>query len=159
MDYITIIFYTKSFSNPQVEITPPDQENVLYVYLSYEHQTFVNEIKFNKTIQWPCHTKINYEIGKIEIIFKKHDGQIWENYGVLKQKSEEFNNTDIRYKYNILNKLQISHNTYLLELQRTDGYKLTIPIGKHIRVFAKIKGKFVNSSDVFLILLLKIIKL
>lgn len=143
MDYITIIFYTKPFSNPQVEITKPDHANVLNVHLSYEHQTFINEIKFNKSIEWPSHTKINYETGKIEVIFKKVDGQIWDNYGVLKQRNEDYKFSDVKYKYNVIKKLQVNHNTCLLELQRIDGNKLTIPIGKHVRVFAKIKGNLI----------------
>lgn len=141
MDYITIIFYTKSFCNPQVEITRPDTENVLNVYLTYEHQTFTNEIKFNKNIEWPCHTKINYETGKIEIVFKKIDGQIWDNYGVLKQRNDDYKISESTYKYNVINKSQVNHNTCLLELQRADGNKVTVPLGKHVRVSAKIKGK------------------
>lgn len=150
-DYITIIFYTKAFSNPQVEITKPSLENVLSVLLSYEHQTYANEIKFSKAIQWPCHTKINYETGKVEIVFKKVDGQIWENYGVLMQRSEDAKIADVRHKYSVVSKVPVNYNTCLIELQRADGTKFTIPIGKHIRVFAKVKGKFyfIICSNVF----------
>lgn len=140
-DYITIIFYTKPLSNPQVEITKPDHEYNLNINITYDHQTYINQIKINKRIEWPCHTKINYETGKIEIIFKKADGQIWDSYGTLKQYDEDYKFTDNKFKYTIVNKMQVNHNTCLLEMERLDGNKLTIPIGKHVRVFAKIKGK------------------
>lgn len=148
MDNINIIFYTKSYSNPQVEITPPNHENTLTIYLLYDNQHFVNEIKFSEQIQWPCQTKINFETGKIEVIFKKAVGNIWENYGALKQEILDSKiAANQKSKYDIINKTQVNYNTCLLELQKSDGSKVITPLGKHVRVFGKIKGK--HLEDLF----------
>ncbi|KAI4456283.1 cytochrome b5 reductase 4 family member [Holotrichia oblita] len=146
MDSITTIFYTKSLSNPQVEINPPNQENVIHIFLQFDGKHFVNELRFSKSIQWPCQTKINYETGKIELIFKKVDSQIWENYGTLRQRYEEQPVMDLKLKYSVINKLQVNQNTCLLELERVDTTKLTVPLGKHIRVFGKVKGEEMSRS-------------
>ncbi|KRT82967.1 hypothetical protein AMK59_3232, partial [Oryctes borbonicus] len=146
MDSITTIFYTKALSNPQVEINPPNQENVINIFLQYEGKHFVNELKFSKSIQWPCQTKINYETGKIELVFKKVESQIWENYGTLKQRHEEQLVMDFKLKYSVINKVQVNQNIFLLELERVDSSKLTVPVGKHVRVFGKVKGEEMSRS-------------
>lgn len=146
MDSITIIFYTKSYNNPQVEIKAPNYENAITIYLFYDCQYFVNEIKFSQQIQWPCQTKINFETGKIEVIFKKTVGNIWENYGTLKQETLESKSAaNQNYKYDIINKTQVNYNTCLLELQKSDRSKIITPLGKHVRVFGKIKGKYLEN--------------
>lgn len=144
LDSINLIFYTKSFSNPQVEVTPLNTNNSLNIILTYDRQTFTNELNFSEAIRWPCQIKINYETGKIEINFKKFESQIWENYGILTQKSEEFAPKEFKFQYKIIQKVQVNHKTqdnnniYLIELQKLDGGKLTVPLGKHVRFFAKI---------------------
>ncbi|XP_022916781.1 cytochrome b5 reductase 4 isoform X2 [Onthophagus taurus] len=146
MDSITIIFYTKSYSNCQVEVNPPNQDNSLNIYLTFNSKLFINEIKFNKGIKWPCQIKVNQETGKIEIIFKKLESGIWENFGILTQKRDETTSLDIKLKYTVINKIQVNQNTCLIELERVDNSKLTIPIGKHVRVFGKIKGEEMSRS-------------
>lgn len=144
-DSITIIFYTKAFRNPQVEVTPITSENNLEINLTYENKTFCNKITFLKSIQWPCNIRTNYETGKIEVVFKKLESKIWENFGELSQMLKEVGIAD-KIKYVMLNKQQISHNTYLMEFKRIDGIKATVPIGKHVRVFGKIKGEEISRS-------------
>lgn len=151
MDSITTIFYTKSLSNPQIEINPPNQENIINIFMQFDGKHFVNELKFSKSIQWPCQTKINYETGKIELIFKKIESQIWENYGTLRQRYEEQPVMDLKLKYSMINKVQVNQNTCLLELERVDSTKLTVPLGKHIRIFGKVKGNlFVKGIHVYM---------
>lgn len=147
-DYITVIFYTKAFSNPLVEIRPPSVDNLLSIFMEYDYQVFMNEIKFLKPIQWPCQVKINYETGKVEVQFKKSESKIWENYGVLKQKSADASLVarESKYKYIVLNKIEVNYNTSLLELQRIEETKLTVPIGRHIRVFGNIQGEELSRS-------------
>ncbi|KAK5641911.1 hypothetical protein RI129_010458 [Pyrocoelia pectoralis] len=147
-DYITLIFYTGSLSNPEVEINPPNAANTLNIGLVYDRQVFSNEVTFFKEIQWPCQVKINYETGKIEAQFRKLEGAIWETYGSLKQKTDfvPIRITDERCKYTIVNKLAVNYDTFLLELERLDQTKLTVPIGKHIRVFLTVQGQDLSRS-------------
>lgn len=142
-DYITIIFYTKLFSNPHVEIKKPNVDNVLSINLEYDNQIFTNDIQFNKAIEWPCQVKISYETGKIEIQFRKVVGGIWENYGTLKQSNEEAlaNSAEIKYKYTVMNKIEVNYNTSLLELQRCDETRIVVPIGRHVQLFNNVQGK------------------
>lgn len=146
MDSINIIFYTKAFCNPQVEITPLNSDNTLEVILTYDRLVYTNEITFSRGIHWPCQLKVNYETGKVEVIFKKLESKIWENYGVLKQKSQELRPKEFKFKYTVVSKAQVNHNTCLLELQRTDGTKLTVPLGKHVRIFGRVKGEDLSRS-------------
>lgn len=79
----------------------------------------------------------------MEIQFRKTAGGIWENYGLLKQKSREANPllAEAKFQYRIVKKVPVTHNTFLLELERLDSSRLVIPLGKHIRVYGRIKGK------------------
>ena len=142
MDSITTIFYTKSLSNPQVEVNPPNRENMVNVFIVYDKRVFANEITFLTSIQWPCQIKLSYEVGKVEVVFKKNDSRIWENYGELKQMVVDSAAMDSRMKYSVINKVQVNHNVTLLELERVDNSRMTVPLGKHIRVFGKVKGEF-----------------
>lgn len=83
-----------------------------------------------------------FETGKVEIIFGKKETGVWENYGKLKQFSQDneaFNET-VKFNYVYRNKVQVTRNIFLLELERTDGAKIIIPIGKHIRAFVNVDG-------------------
>ncbi|XP_025837150.1 cytochrome b5 reductase 4 isoform X2 [Agrilus planipennis] len=141
-DYITIVFYTKALCNPQVEIIPQSQDNVVFVYLTYECQVFTNEITFSKSIHWPCHTKVHFETGKIEIIFKKTESKIWESYGSLKQKRDDIERADnVRTHYSLKCKKDINYNTALFELERVDNGKVIVPLGKHVKIYGVINGE------------------
>ncbi|KAL3273271.1 hypothetical protein HHI36_014725 [Cryptolaemus montrouzieri] len=138
---ISIFFHTTPLANPLLEIK--NQENTIGVNLCYENRTFMNELVFLKHVQWPCDIKLNHEAGKIECTLKKTVGEVWNNYGVLKQQSKVFASFSARNKisYVVHNKIQIASNVFLLELDRTDGVKMVVPIGYHVRVFLESEDK------------------
>ncbi|KAK4873934.1 hypothetical protein RN001_013294 [Aquatica leii] len=147
-DYITLIFYSGPFANPKIEIVPPNVDNTLIIYLTSDLQVFVNEVTFLHRIQWPCQIKVNYETGKVEVQFRKSESKIWDNYGVLKQKTEvpSVVKHNFKCKYTVVNKLELNYNTSLLELKKNDENKLTVPLGKHVRVFINIQGHDLSRS-------------
>lgn len=70
LDYITIIFYTKAFSNPLVEVTFPEEDQTVTVLISYEGAILKNELTFFGKVTWPCEVNVVVETGKVELIFK-----------------------------------------------------------------------------------------
>lgn len=148
MDYINVIFYTKPFSNPLVQIETPDKEGMITIYLTYDNWVFSNELSFLKGVEWPCKVKLVYETGKVEIQFRKSAGGVWENYGMLKQKRNKFVivGESMRHQFKLTNKIQVAHNTYLMEFERLDGAKMVVPLGKHVRVFGTIKSNYLFSD-------------
>ncbi|XP_063916616.1 cytochrome b5 reductase 4 isoform X2 [Zophobas morio] len=142
LDYITIIFYTGNFSNPLIEANRVD-ERTFHISLSYKNTVFENEILFSDKVNWPCQFRVGYETGKVEMVYKKCQGSIWENFGVLKQTSKSRTNSlvEARLKCRVVNKVKVNHNTVLVEMERMDGNKSIVPLGKHVKVFASIKGQ------------------
>ncbi|CAH1119513.1 unnamed protein product [Phaedon cochleariae] len=142
LDYITIIFYTRSFSNPMVEIFPPTPGQSIIVVLAYDSTAFRNELVFYEAIEWPCTTKVTCETGKVELVFRKRDTRIWANFGVLRQMSKRLDTVKC-FKCNFVyrDKLQLNHNLFLLRLERTDGAKIVMPIGQHSRFTVNIDGQ------------------
>lgn len=104
---------------------------------------FQNDLFFYEEILWPCSTKVSCETGKVEITFRKKETGIWENYGRLKQYSQNIEAVyeTVRLTFIYKNKVQVTHNVFLLELERTDGAKIIIPIGKHVRAVVNVDGK------------------
>lgn len=141
LDYITIIFYTGNFSNPMVEVNCIDDKNY-QIFLTYDDNVFVNEITFTGGVNWPCQIRVSCETGKIELIYKKDEGKVWDNFGVLKQKAKSKTNSlvETKFKCKVINKVKVNYNTVLIELERNDGNKCVVPLGKHIKVYETIKG-------------------
>lgn len=110
---------------------------------------YTNHLHFTNNIHWPCKVTINYETGKVEINLRKIVSKLWDNYGVLKQTCNSVSiASDTKVKYIVVNKVEVNHNTCLLALQRSDGVKQTIPLGKHVRVYGEWNGKsiIINSN-------------
>lgn len=70
LDFITIIFYTKAFSNPLVEINSPFNDQTVLICLIYDGFVFKNELVFHEKILWPCDVNVTIETGKVEFVFK-----------------------------------------------------------------------------------------
>lgn len=149
LDYITVIFYTRAFSNPLVKLYPPDPNKTFVIKLIYDGYVFRNEILFYESVIWPCSVKVTCETGKVELVFQKTEGRIWEHYGILRQQSISFDAAEVTTKYNFVfsGKVQINHNISLMRLERTDGVKIVAPIGMHVRAFVNIDGKFFRSCS------------
>lgn len=142
IDSITVIFYTKAYCNPQVQITTPTIENEVIIYLMYNKNVYENKLVFLNDIHWPCKVIISCETGKVEIVFRKIATKTWDEYGTLEQSCSE--NSELgedKIKYVVLNKVEVTHNTCMLSLQRIDGHKQTVPVGYHVRVYGSISGK------------------
>lgn len=75
--------------------------------------------------------------------FRKKESGVWENYGRLKQQSKDVEAVNSAVKFNFVykNKVKVTHNIYLLELERTDGAKIVVPIGKHVRACVNVDGE------------------
>lgn len=143
LDYITVIFYTGNFSNPMLEMWIQDEQTHC-IFLTYNQTVFENEIVFTKKVHWPGVVKVSCETGKVEIIYKKCEGSVWENFGVLRQKSKPTNSLiEAKFKCKVINKVKINYNTVLIELERSDNTKSVVPLGKHIKVSDTIKGKLI----------------
>lgn len=146
-DSINVIFYTKPLSNPEVQITRLKYgENAVEVKITLDRREYTNTLTFQKGIFWPGKVKVNYETGKIELVINKAQSKIWENYGELEQKINELSSREFKFPYRIISKVQLTHDTYLLETERIDGVKLAVPIGRHVRVFMTSKGEEFSRS-------------
>lgn len=74
--------------------------------------------------------------------FRKMESRVWENYGQLRQQTETVAvNSVVKYNFVYKNKVKVANNIYLLELERTDGAKIVVPVGKHVRTFVGVDGK------------------
>ncbi|XP_056648109.1 cytochrome b5 reductase 4 isoform X1 [Diorhabda sublineata] len=148
MDYITLIFYTGSFSNPLVEVHSPQAQKELVVCFTYNNAFYRNQLLLNEDVEWPCSIKVTWETGKIELTFKKKIAKIWENCGMLQQNAEHLHhkNASERFNFVIEEKLQVTHNIFLMRFKRIDGCKIVVPIGKHVRVFVNIDGSELSRS-------------
>jgi hypothetical protein len=142
LDYITIIFYTGNFSNPMLEVNRAD-DKTFHIFLTYSGHVFDNEIMFADKVHWPCRIRVGCETGKVELVYRKCQGSVWDNFGVLKQKSKAKAKAlvESRLKCKVANKTKVNYNTFLIELERSDGNRSIVPLGKHIKVFDTIKGK------------------
>lgn len=58
MDYITLVFYTRGFANPFVEIKPKNEEGVVCVKMVYDGRVFKNDIVFHREVEWPCQVRV-----------------------------------------------------------------------------------------------------
>ncbi|XP_044272364.1 cytochrome b5 reductase 4-like isoform X2 [Tribolium madens] len=146
-DHITIIFYTGNFSNPMLETNQSD-DNTHNIFLTYNNTIFENEIIFADKVHWPGRIKVTCETGKVELGYKKCQGGVWDNFGVLKQKARACTNSlvEAKVKCKVINKIKVNYNTVLIELERNDNTKSVVPLGKHIKVFDTIKGEEIVRS-------------
>ncbi|KAJ8968675.1 hypothetical protein NQ317_014778 [Molorchus minor] len=139
LDWITVIFYTHAFANPQVEVFPPSEKNLMII-LTYDNTIFRNELTFLESVKWPCTIQMSYETGKVE-------GGIWNDYGVVRQSFKTAGDVSgAKYSNVLTDKVQINHNMFLMRLERTDGCKVVIPIGKHVRIFGNVDGQEMSRS-------------
>jgi cytochrome-b5 reductase len=131
LDYITIIFYTGNFSNPMLEVNRAD-DKTFHIFLTYSGHVFDNEIMFADKVHWPCRIRVGCETGKVELVYRKCQGSVWDNFGVLKQKSKAKAKAlvESRLKCKVANKTKVNYNTFLIELERSDGNRSIVPSRK-----------------------------
>ncbi|CAH1187991.1 unnamed protein product [Phyllotreta striolata] len=146
LDYITAIFYLGAFANPLVEVLPPNSDHQVDVSVTIGGKVYKNELAFHENVQWPCSIKMTWETGKLELVFKKSSSRIWENYGKLVQSSSDVSNSKMKFDCVLKKKVQVNHNIYLLGLERNDGGRMVVPVGKHVRVFVNVEGQEISRS-------------
>ncbi|KAJ8950590.1 hypothetical protein NQ314_007815, partial [Rhamnusium bicolor] len=63
---------------------------------------WIQRIDWITSVNWPCSIKMVCETGKVEFIFRKTEGKIWDNYGVLRQQSKTVNGVVNGVKFNFV---------------------------------------------------------
>lgn len=77
--------------------------------------------------------------GKIELSFTKVTPALWTSFGTLdRRKTTDL--TDCSAEYDVVRKVQISHDSYTLIVQPKRKILHHFPIGYHISITAKIQG-------------------
>ncbi|XP_072392396.1 cytochrome b5 reductase 4 isoform X2 [Diabrotica undecimpunctata] len=142
LDYITIIFYTGTYSNPSVDVHSTKDDKELDICITYNNTIHRNQLVFREEVEWPSNIKITWETGKIELTFKKKVRGVWDNYGTLNQSTENLlsGTNSERNSFIVKEKVQVTHNIFLMRFARVDGCRSVVPIGKHIRVFINVDG-------------------
>lgn len=141
---LTIIFYTKSLCNPGL-IVEYLSNNEINIRIIIENSIHLCQFKFSNEINWPCITKISYETGKIEFIFMKSEPALWTSFGAM-DKTILPNYDDYNFDFDVTSTVQITHDSYALVLRPKKRVLITIPIGFHVKVQAKIHGNEIKRS-------------
>lgn len=139
---LSIIFYTKALCNPGVTVHYETNSNCdIKIIILIDYVIHVFKFKFSHDVQWPgVNAKVNTDTGKIEVIFKKLESNIWCNYGQLNR----WKSTDLAvctFMYDILEREQITHDSYALYLKPRERIYQLFPIGYHVSISTIIDGK------------------
>lgn len=79
------------------------------------------------------------QTGKIELCFTKVIPALWTNFGLLdRRKTTELTNCFV--EYDVITRVQISHDSYAIIIKPKQSIIQHFPIGYHISVTAKIQG-------------------
>lgn len=137
---LSLVFYTKALCNPALLIRCIATSK-LEICIQIEQTMHCSQFQLADSVDFPpLATKINYETGKIECIFRKNVPALWTNFGLMtRQKFTDLSNCT--YLYNVIERVQITHDSYALVLQPKHTLIQTLPIGHHISVTANVEGK------------------
>lgn len=139
---ISLVFYTKALCNPGIVIRNLTTDSSAKLEISIQIEQTLHECTFQLAdgVEFPpLATKINYETGKIECVFRKHVPALWTNFGLMtRQKLTDLSNCT--YLYNVIERVQITHDSYALILEPKQNLTQTLPIGHHISVTANVEG-------------------
>lgn len=142
LDSITLIFYTKSWCNPQCCVSLGGRNDISAKF-SYDFRSFCFEITLEDVVHWPCTISVNHETGKVEIYLRKEMPKIWKSYGATtKSDVTEFslNIGEDGLVCTVVDKWVINHNTSMVVLKCANDEYLTYPIGYHSRIFSNVEG-------------------
>ncbi|XP_031623674.1 cytochrome b5 reductase 4 isoform X2 [Contarinia nasturtii] len=145
---LSLVFYTKAFCNPALLIRCITQspQSKFEIGIQIEQTMHINQFQLADQVAFPpLATKINYETGKIECIFQKNVPALWTNFGLMtRQKLTDLSNCT--YLYNVIERVQITHDSYALVLQPKQSLIQILPIGHHISVTANVEGTNITRS-------------
>lgn len=137
---ICVSFSTRPFANLLVEAKKVGNKISVEMRNVEENKSVVNEIIFEKEVQWPGVLRVIEEEGKVELKCRKVEGEPWRNFGSLVQRCLTNEPSGQRVEYVVTKKEMVARNVYLMELSRKDGVLIYVPIGYHLRVFAPDEG-------------------
>lgn len=141
---ISLVFYTKALCNPGIIIhrKPSETQSKFDIIIQIEQTMHVHSMQLADHVNFPpITTRINYETGKIECIFRKIVPALWTNFGLTTRKKLTDLST-FTYLYNVIKRVQITHDSYALVLEPTLSLIQIFPIGYHITITATIEGNF-----------------
>lgn len=139
---LSLVFYTKSQCNPGIIIRClAETQTKLEISIQIQQTMHICTFQLADAVEWPpTNTKINYETGKIECIFQKRVPALWTNFGLLtRQKQTDL--AQFTYLYDVVERVQITHDSYALVLKPKQSLVQIIPIGYHISVTANVEGE------------------
>lgn len=140
---ISIVFYTKALCNAGLLLRYiPASDTELEVIIRIEQTLHICSFKFTQAIDWPpTLAKIKYETGKIECTFRKSEPKLWKNFGLInRRKTTDL--TAYNFVYDIVERKQISHDSYAILLGPQEHILQIFPIGYHSTIIACIEGIF-----------------
>lgn len=138
---LSLVFYTRSMCNPGIQIIySPDSQSKLEISIQLQQTIHLCNFQLADHVEYPPqNAKINHETGKIECIFRKRVPALWTNFGLLtRQKITDLSNNT--YLYDVIERVQITHDSYALVLKPKQLLVHVLPIGFHISVTAEIEG-------------------
>lgn len=142
---LTLVFYTKSLCNSAIMIRnlSLDSQSKFEIAIQIEQTMHISQFHIAGQVDFPpLATKVNYETGKIECNFRKHVPALWTNFGLMtQQKLTDL--TNCTYLYNVIEQVQITHDSYALVLQPKQSLIQILPIGHHISVTANVEGALI----------------
>lgn len=137
IDSVTLNFYTGSLSNPYIEVMPPVHDS-LHVIITMPQMVHDFVFQLSQEVRWPPQLYVNYDTGRVDVIFEKVIKQIWTHIGTTKTTVKQLKHgsqSPILKGYTLLHRKKLTHNCYFLELARADGTVHNSPLGKHVKVF------------------------
>lgn len=138
---LSLVFYTKSQCNPGIIICCLSEIQTKFeITIQIQQTMHVCTFQLADQVEWPpSNTKINYETGKIECIFQKRVPALWTNFGLL-TRQKQTDQSQCTYQYDVVKRVQITHDSYALVLKPKKSLVQIIPIGYHISVKANVEG-------------------
>lgn len=151
---ITLVFYTKPMCNAGIYIKCPVSqlrlESISYVEYEISIQirdtVHVHTLEFCASVEFPpISSKINYDTGKIEVIFRKCKPELWNRLGSLSRDKwtvDPSQITTLLGQYDVIDRVQITDDSYALVLKPLQKGMTILPIGYHVSVRALINGQY-----------------
>lgn len=136
---LIIIFYTHAICNPGFTIEIVSEIDIV-IRIFIEHVVHICTFKFAYPVEWPLNTKMSNKTGKIEIICRKIKPMLWTSFGLLERKKSTDISCNTTNEYNIITRVQITHDSYVLLLKPKKNIIQHFPIGFHISLTAVIEG-------------------
>lgn len=141
----TLIFYTKSLSNPGLLVEQQLSDLGLEVRVIIANVTHLFTFTLLHGVQWPCTVRNVIETGKIELAFTKSEPSLWTSFGTVERKKIvdfEIKETE----FDVISRSEITHDSVALVLRPLGKVIQVNPIGHHVSITGRIKGHEITRS-------------